>query len=77
MTEAYPLAWPEGWPRTPWSQRGKSRFGRQTYNRIKELQKELRASVTRNRPGSVLRAMPRVRWLHRLRTGHPTVVGVG
>jgi hypothetical protein len=40
--ENYPLYWPAGWPRTTWAQRGKSRFGGNTYNQIKELQRELR-----------------------------------
>jgi hypothetical protein len=34
MTEAYPLAWPEGWPRTPWDDRknGHVAFKRQVDN---------------------------------------------
>ncbi len=42
MTEAYPLAWPPGWPRTSMSKRTASRFGRNTYNQIMQLQGELR-----------------------------------
>jgi hypothetical protein len=40
--EAFPLAWPDGWPRTSWDKRGKSRFAGQTYNQITELQRQLR-----------------------------------
>lgn len=34
MTEAFPLAWPEGWPRTPFGERlnGRIKFKRQTSN---------------------------------------------
>jgi hypothetical protein len=42
VTEAYPLAWPPGWPRTSMSRRCASRFGRNTYNQIIQLQNELR-----------------------------------
>jgi hypothetical protein len=43
VTEAYPLQWPEGWPRTPAHKRGSSRFGKNLgFNQIKELQAELR-----------------------------------
>lgn len=43
MTEAYPLSWPEGWPRTPMHKRGSSRFGKNLgFNQIRELQDELR-----------------------------------
>lgn len=43
MTEAYPLAWPEGWPRTSMGKRGSSRFGKNLgFNQIRELQAELR-----------------------------------
>src|SRR5580698_11092428 len=39
--EAFPLQWPEGWPRTPW--RGKSRFGRNLgFAETKKLLSELR-----------------------------------
>jgi hypothetical protein len=42
VAESYPLQWPEGWPRTQYTHRGKSRFGGQTYNQIKELHRQLR-----------------------------------
>lgn len=49
MTEAYPLQWPEGWPRTSWDRRGSSRFGKNLgFNQIKELQNELRLLGARN-----------------------------
>jgi hypothetical protein len=41
--EAFPLQWPEGWPRTPASRRGASRFGKNLgFNQIRELQRELK-----------------------------------
>jgi hypothetical protein len=41
--EAYPLQWPEGWPRTPNHKRGASRFGKNMgFNQIGKLQNELR-----------------------------------
>lgn len=41
--EAYPLQWPEGWPRTPYNRRGPSRFGKNLgFNQITKLQSELR-----------------------------------
>ncbi len=41
--QAYPLAWPEGWPRTPWSRRGPSRFGKNLgFSQIAKLQNELK-----------------------------------
>src|SRR6266852_2084204 len=46
--ESYPLCWPIGWPRSTWAQRGKSRFGGNTYNQIKELQRELRLLGAQN-----------------------------
>jgi hypothetical protein len=46
--ESYPLHWPAGWPRSTWSQRGKSRFNGQTVSQIKELQRELRLLGARN-----------------------------
>jgi hypothetical protein len=46
--ENYPLHWPSGWPRSAWAQRGKSRFNGQTFNQIKELQRELRLLGARN-----------------------------
>jgi hypothetical protein len=46
--ESYPLHWPAGWPRSTSSQRGKSRFSGQTFNQIKELQRELRLLGARN-----------------------------
>jgi hypothetical protein len=43
MTEAFPLQWPDGWPRTPSWKRGSSRFGKNLgFNEIKKLQAELR-----------------------------------
>lgn len=49
MTEAYPLQWPEGWPRTSIHRRGSSRFGKNLgFNQIKELQNELRLLGARN-----------------------------
>lgn len=42
-TDAYPLAWPAGWPRTSMHRRGASRFGKNTgINQISELIAELR-----------------------------------
>jgi hypothetical protein len=46
--ESYPLHWPAGWPRSTWSQRGKSRFNGQTVSQIKQLQRELRLLGARN-----------------------------
>jgi hypothetical protein len=41
--EAYPLQWPEGWPRTPSHKRGASRFGKNLgFSQIGKLQNELR-----------------------------------
>lgn len=41
--EAYPLSWPEGWPRTPMHRRGSSRFGKNLgFSQVKELQRELK-----------------------------------
>jgi hypothetical protein len=41
--EAYPLQWPEGWPRTLDWKRGKSRFGKNLgFGEIRKLQAELR-----------------------------------
>jgi len=49
VTEAFPLAWPEGWPRTPSNRRGSSRFGKNLgFNQIRELQDELRRLGARN-----------------------------
>ena len=45
MIEAFPLAWPQGWPRTPAARRENSRFARATHARsqtIQQLQDELR-----------------------------------
>ena len=36
MTPTYPLAWPEGWPRTPSSQRKRGRFGA-TFGRSRDM----------------------------------------
>ena len=50
MTEqAYPLSWPDGWPRTPYGRRGPSRFGKNLGAReIEKLQNKLRLLDTRN-----------------------------
>jgi len=50
MTEqAYPLSWPDGWPRTPYGRRGPSRFGKNLGAReIEKLQNKLRLLGTRN-----------------------------
>lgn len=49
MTEAYPLEWPEGWPRTPSHKRGSSRFGKNLgFSQIRELQDELRRLGAQN-----------------------------
>lgn len=41
--EAYPLQWPEGWPRTPNVKRGSSKFGKNLgFSQISKLQNELR-----------------------------------
>lgn len=47
--EAYPLQWPEGWPRTPSHKRGASRFGKNMgFNQIGKLQNELRLLGAQN-----------------------------
>ncbi len=47
--EAYPLQWPEGWPRTPYHKRGPSRFGKNLgFGEIKKLQAELRLMGAQN-----------------------------
>lgn len=47
--EAYPLQWPEGWPRTPSHKRGGSRFGKNMgFNQIGKLQNELRLLGAQN-----------------------------
>ena len=47
--EAYPLQWPEGWPRTPSARRGASRFGKNLgYNQLTKLQNELRLLGAQN-----------------------------
>jgi hypothetical protein len=47
--ESYPLAWPEGWPRTPPFKRGASRFGKNLgAAEIKKLQNELRLMGAQN-----------------------------
>lgn len=47
--EAFPLQWPEGWPRTPPHRRGGSRFGKNMgFNQIGKLQNELRLMGARN-----------------------------
>lgn len=43
MAEAFPLQWPDGWPRTPSHKRGPSRFGKNLgASQINKLQNELR-----------------------------------
>lgn len=47
--EAFPLQWPEGWPRTPPHKRSASRFGKNLgFNQIGKLQNELRLLGARN-----------------------------
>jgi hypothetical protein len=47
--QAYPLQWPDGWPRTPYGRRGPSRFGKNLgFREIEKLQNELRLLGTRN-----------------------------
>lgn len=47
--EAFPLQWPEGWPRTAPYKRGSSRFGKNLgFGEIKKLQNELRLMGARN-----------------------------
>lgn len=47
--EAFPLQWPEGWPRTPMFKRGPSRFGKNLgFSQIRKLQNELRLLGARN-----------------------------
>jgi hypothetical protein len=47
--QAYPLQWPEGWPRTPYGRRGPSRFGKNLgFREIEKLQNELRLLGGRN-----------------------------
>lgn len=47
--QAYPLQWPEGWPRTPSDRRGGSRFGKNIgFNQISKLQNELRLLGAQN-----------------------------
>lgn len=47
--QAYPLQWPEGWPRTPYGRRTSSRFGKATgAKQIEKLQNELRLLGARN-----------------------------
>lgn len=47
--EAFPLQWPDGWPRTAPMRRGASRFGKNLgFNQIRELQDELRRLGARN-----------------------------
>ena len=49
MTEAFPLQWPEGWPRTSQWKRGSSPFGKNLgAGEIKKLQAELRLLGARN-----------------------------
>lgn len=47
--EAFPLQWPEGWPRTARFRRGPSRFGKNLgFSQITKLQSELRLMGARN-----------------------------
>ena len=47
--EAFPLQWPEGWPRTSFHRRGSSRFGKNLgFGEIRKLQAELRLLGARN-----------------------------
>ncbi len=49
MTQAYPLQWTPGWPRTPAWKRGPSRFGKNLgFGEIKKLQNELRLMGAQN-----------------------------
>jgi hypothetical protein len=49
MTEAFPLKWPEGWPRTPAGRRRKSKFGANLgITQITMLKNELRLLGARN-----------------------------
>lgn len=49
MAEAFPLQWPEGWPRTTSHRRGASRFGKNLgFSQVRELQDELRRLGARN-----------------------------
>lgn len=49
MTEAFPLQWPEGWPRTVPSRRRASRFGKNLgFSQIRKLQNELQLLGARN-----------------------------
>lgn len=49
MTEAFPLSWPDGWPRTAYGRRGSSRFGKNLgFGEIRKLQNELRLLGARN-----------------------------
>lgn len=47
--QAFPLQWPEGWPRTPYGRRTTSRFGKAVgAKQIDKLQNELRLLGARN-----------------------------
>lgn len=62
--EAFPLQWPEGWPRTPYGRRGPSRFGKNLgFGEIKKLQNELRLMGARKQASG-----DKVRWERSIRT---------
>lgn len=47
--EAYPLQWPEGWPRTPPGRRSPSKFGKNMgFSQIEKLHNELKLLGARN-----------------------------
>jgi hypothetical protein len=49
MTEAFPLQWPEGWPRTPAGRRRKSKFGSNVgVSQVTKLKNELRLLGAKN-----------------------------
>ena len=49
MAEAFPLQWPEGWPRTPSGRRRKSKFGSNLgISQVTMLKNELRLLGAKN-----------------------------
>lgn len=48
MIEAYPLAWPDGWPRRQWHQRSSSKYEVTFLRARDELTRELKLGRTRN-----------------------------
>ena len=46
--EAYPLTWPPGWPRTPQSKQGPSRFNTPYEKAVRKLREELRMLGAKN-----------------------------